>query len=804
VVLVFLCLLVFSDDCFGANVPNKASYAENELSFISALESKYPRTNGYYVIHPEGDDIGWISNYYRALCSQMITYSLDKRGHDLSIDRNDPLFQTFFQYASADFQKLVQDTSHVAPAPLTACMIAMNLAQDELDADYHSEIQNLLSITTSFIKSRFDWNGSDDSKYYYTVPFFKALQVKDAGNTQAEEVGIAFSLYAYAAKLIPASITGGLEINQQWLKRAQELVDYSYTQCAMECPFSPNRLAPWLAANHNMDPSPVYTQSLLTSYGELAALYNQVESESSFPENFYADTGVPESTEKLKGAVGNIASALSTYTTKNDQNKSTFHFTGLYNRIRADGFVFATENYDLMRYTLRPDTNPLINSSIPVLKVDSVNEFIMPGTSIFKKYVINGDMIWHYLCDDSYCQAMNQQKYVDIWPQLDNRSAWLVPPPASHIDSLTQYFLPNGQTLNSFIYSGDHVWKYSCTIINGVNSGCRAEYDKSLADTWVGITNKDGAGWTTNPPPTDKVDSINQWLMPDNITLKVYVFRDDRAWHFTCTFNGSLAAGCQALNTKTLLEYWQGVPDFTEWDLTPPSDRIDSFSQSFNADKTVLTSKIFSGNHVWEYVCTFNGNSNTGCHTSGDKLLGQYWVDQKIYYQNRWPYPLQSENQYTGTADWGFDGAIQNSAYAALAVISPDSLSDRYTQLHEELMRRGLNNHPYFPAYLLNGQWTQDKYSGPPFYSYFNALTDGYGVPLSLEKRIAAHHWANYLGGYNTSFAYLAMTDKLLLKPFFSQPVITVTPQAVLVSWFNNYYTSMSGIEFVNWRSQWE
>jgi hypothetical protein len=51
-ILIGIVFLTSSLPIFAYNTPNQSQFAQNELNFLTALESKYPTTNGYPMSRP--------------------------------------------------------------------------------------------------------------------------------------------------------------------------------------------------------------------------------------------------------------------------------------------------------------------------------------------------------------------------------------------------------------------------------------------------------------------------------------------------------------------------------------------------------------------------------------------------------------------------------------------------------------------------------------------------------------------------------------------------------------------------------
>ncbi len=774
-------------------------FAQNELKFIQAINQAYPPETSVY-IEPPGD-VG----QYRTLCSQIILYAIESHTQNTPINPQHPAITTLLQNASQVYPTFFNDTSHIAPTAYINCLLALNLVQDSLPQE---TIRPILVDTAEFLHSRYTWDGTSTDRYYYTVPFHQQYQSWNAGNTQAEEVGIEFMAYALGAKLIPPDIvqavTGNPNGNQAWLNRARELLDYSYTRCDTRCPFSNLNLEPWLVANHQMNPATHYTHSILSLWGELAALYHQLDPQGQFPQNFYTDTQTATSLgtpAQFKTALINVATAMDKYTTKAPDGTPTFGYTGPFQIVDGARNPQITLNYAHLRYTPQTDLQPLINSSAPQNQVDSLNFYRILGTDVIKAYIIDQDQVWYFHCQssdqavDSFpCVADYTKPIAEYFnfPQT-SESGWSnYPVPQDQIDSQDSIQYPSDNSLHNYIFSGDRVWHYQCQIPAGQIAGadCQAVNTQTLTQFLAAITNQEN--WQT-PPPTDSLDSHNSFFLPDNHTLKAYFTKNDHLWHYTCQLNPTSHSleNCTALYDKPLADFWTNITlKETHWVWTdaqgnsqtqPPNDHLDSLTQYFNADYSSLETFVITNDRIWHYRCLFDQGNNTGCQAVETLTLAQYY-DQHVNHQSRWPYPLNSPGQYPNVDDWGYDQTGMSSGFSAMHVIAPEILSIRYQQLQQEQIKRGHDLHPYFPTHVANGQWTFDPYPQLNLKSRGHYLTDGwlstyhydtFSFPnhthmLPLNQRIGAQHWHNIYIGYNHAMAYLAVSPDTLIRPFFS------------------------------------
>ncbi|HRN70738.1 MAG TPA: hypothetical protein PLS49_06170, partial [Candidatus Woesebacteria bacterium] len=120
--------------------------------------------------------------------------------------------------------------------------------------------------------------------------------------------------------------------------------------------------------------------------------------------------------------------------------------------------------------------------------------------------------------------------------------------------------------------------------------------------------------------PVDSIDSMNQYVVPNTTTLKSYVYRGDKMWAYTCNNNNQ---GCKADYQNTINGWLSGIQRKSNdnWNSLP--SKVDSVIQWFKDDTTLYT-YIYSGNTVWQFICTNVGKSGTNCTAESRRSLSEH------------------------------------------------------------------------------------------------------------------------------------------------------------------------------------
>ncbi len=730
--------LFFIRPVLASSLSNQAALEQNELSIVKAVANRYVNINPFpdYTVARSGG----LNDYYRVVCSQVVIGSISKLAGGQALSANSPEVGLMMANFNRDFSQIASPNSNpwfwLASAPGFDCLIALNLNRDVLPLEARNAALGQIKIL------------ADNVTNTQTLSSFQTSQAGNAGNSQAEEVGMTASFLNAAANLFPDRLSGAdISVNKaNWRSRARELTAYSYSQCSANCPFKTGK---WLIANHQRDPEPIYTQSLLTNYGEMAAIYNQLN--LNLPTDIF--------TPALSSAVTNMNTALSSYLDGNFRLKGPFNF------VNSGGAVTGSGDYRQMKDTIVPYDTSALSSSIPVSNVDAFTQMRLSDGTL-KSYVFKGNKIWHYICQNGSCFAQYVNSLSDAIASINNRNNWPIALPAGNFDAFSQFNLPDN-SIKNFYFQGDRVWYATCTL--GV--GCNAQFTKTLSEIFSAFTNQ--SVWPV-PIPASSLNTVHQFYQPSTGKVKGYVTKGDRIWGFVCDTRG-LAGLCSALNTDTIAHAFSPYV----WDVPLPADNLDGFSAYYQPDGT-LKAYILKGDRIWHYLC----NPSGACGPVYTLKLVDAW--HVISDQFKWPMDSTGAfYQFSGVGDWGFDATFQNSAYAAMAVINP-ALTSRYENLQNEEIARGYNLHPPFPTKIVNGQWTNEPLDRiyPPsnqsatFYPpltdgwYFKNTSDGLRPAIgssawpTITDRINAHWWINILDGFNSSMAYLLVTNNHYLGKF--------------------------------------
>lgn len=741
VIFLILPLSVF------AQVEN--SQAANELQFLTPIYNRYiGNLTNYDAIYAPAFQYAvantGLNSYYRELCTQISVNRLVEGANFSATDK--PVVRLVNTYTQANFRSLVSDPwNWLIGAPAFDCMIAANLGRNAIPtATLNPFVDDLAYFARCML------NGCAFSPPLTTMPALTTTYYQtnwtNKGNTPAEEANATATFLLAAAQLLPASGHGAITPTERsaFYTRAKDLLQFTTTHCAAGCSFQPNQ---YLVINHQINPNPNYTTSWLTGYSEAGMLFRQ--------ENLTLPTDIFSST--ITTAIGQTAQALQSYLTP------SFGYTGTFNIIDANGTPFPHANFDFgnMKHTLRnPDLTSPVNSSIPTDHVDSMNAFILSGTTNLKEYVFSGNKAWHYICDlgasPTDCWAEYQSPISTFWQSTQAQStAWSGFPPPGKVDAMTQWYLPNTTQLKSYIWSGNRVWHYICDA-----EVCTAQYTQTLSQSWP-TANWTAAGWTTTPPPTDSVDAMSQFIVPGTATLKSYIFKGGQMWSYQCDNIGTSQVNCSASYTKTLASFWQSVTG--TWSTPPPTDRLDSMHQFYASDGLTLKSYAIKDNQVWVYTCT-----SAGCNVLYNQTLNQFFGGIRETY--KWPFEsAQGSGQIVGVTDWGMDATFQNDAFSAIAQFAPQYTS-MYTNLQAEELRRGRQNEPPLPPNFVNGNWQDGDFQ--KYYQLVASvlLTDGWlnrnpdgspvtNPPPTLGETVNYHEWLNFLAAKNGLVAYLFTTN---------------------------------------------
>jgi len=603
------------------------------------------------------------------------------------------------------------------------------------------------------------------------LPYYQKNAVGNYGNSMAEEAQSMADFAIAVAKLMPKNAPGGLTDAERatWENYGKTIGRWAYSKCPWTSDYTKAcsiMSDSWMVTNHEFDPNPNYTLSLLTGISEMSMIYTQLG--LTVPSDLI--------TADVVTSVNNLTSSLRNYISDD------FHFKGQFNKVEMapSKMVITTFRYEDMTYTLNGEGRNPINSSIPRDRIDSANQYIIPGTSKVMAYVTQGSRVWHYICTiGSRCIPEYQKANIsDEWrsrnilPPTDPNAAseWSNNPLPDSVDTISQWYTFDKTILKTYIYKGNRLWHYQCN-----STECWGTYTQLIS--WP-QDNRVAAKWDLNPPPSENIDTFTQYLVPGTGNLKSVIIKGNRVWMYDCN---TVAGGCKATWTKDLSELWAATNKTSWGGINPPADSIDSFFSYVSPENTVK-SYLTKGDRMWAVVCS-DWDFNT-CQASYTKTLTEYF--QVIPFQFKWPqFPQAGVEQIRGISEWGMDATYQNSAFAGMYLVNPLSV-DWYQKLQTEQIARGRKDRGITPLPinfdLAGNKWNYDNYIGSKNSGLLTSLLDGESAPYDLNFKLNTHWWMNMLAAKNHAMAYLALTSNHgLLGQFADDPsYIPPTPQGGL------------------------
>jgi hypothetical protein len=779
----------------AAEVRDDATHASAELARVRATQAAYATaaTDWTHALQHPGS-IG----LHRMNCSLALARALDLQAAGEKMLRTDPAFERLRTSALVEGDDVwsVQGEDWIKAVPAAQCLLAATvvdgvlsepLTQAERDAVYGGAHE----LTSTM------WERKE-----MMLEHFEAIQRTNRGNSQGEEMGWTASFMIHVEQLVPDEYFDHPDGSREGLrKEAGRLVAALLEQCgdAANCgrPFLPGAD---LVNNHQMQPHPVYTQSVLTSLGEIAALYHQLGTKADRRIAFPA-------IERAREVADAIDASLD----------ERFRLVGTYEFIDGDGN--RVEHPDPTWSDDYADTTYVVRDLVlPTRDVDSLNQAFDARTNTLVTHVARGSGLWRYDCDavvsPPKCRATLATQLADWASGL----GFSMPFPTDSVDAIGQFFAPDG-TLETFVLRGDGLWH---TRENADATGRAAIESATICEYMTEhVTGHDvyGAGcqaWMDGgcsgaAPPgcmaTAGIDSLS-FVWDERLDrMRTYVVADGRIWQYRCDENG---AGCSAVassSSGTLCEQWTyvdahdrygGGETCAAWiaereakgdcvDAGPapegclPTMDIDAVSQTWDANPAdpKLRTYVLAGDTIWAYFCRYADDGAITCEAQYDNDLARQW---RAIEPTAGSIAGQSViEEYDGVVDWGFDAAMQNSAYAFLAhAYGDEEFVTRYESLLAEQERRGMHEHPYFPPHYDRdaATWSFDE----PFEGFARmrdtssmafTLTEGWRgrnedawAPASwpsLDDQLHSHAFFNTLAMYNHAIAYLLFASPGLL-----------------------------------------
>jgi hypothetical protein len=718
----------------------RVELAANELRFIHAIYPPYLHAAARYdaARARAATDQNELNNYSRAMCSLALMSLIDRRATGAVVAQSDGEV-TWLIAAANDFAAATDIAPSnpfwwIEPTAGFDCLVASSLVRDVLPAAAHNTlVRSAASLAQGMMR---------DPRF--TVANYEFLQTENRGNSQAEEVGVAASYLTAAYYLLPDALAGVYTATDRaaWLTRAASLATYGARDTGTSSPFQTGQR---MVANHQMSPHPVYTQSLLTSYGEIAMVARQMT--PGMPVIPPLELGLPDArwTDAVTAAV-------------TAQLTPEFAVTGSFDLVDRRGMTASTLRYDDLRATVA-NFPPGWRRLIPTQAVGAISTTYDTLSGTTRSYQYRDARVWNYTCTAGRCDAGYNRTMAEQWSSVTGQATFgTTPLPTDTVDAVAQYF-ETAERLRTFLYRGDRLWNYDCTRTATGPFACAAQYTRTLAAQLATVGGQ--SAWSV-PAPTADLDAASQYRDATTGGVRAYFFRANRVWHFRCE------PTCSATYTRTLAELWAGVGGTTAYGTTPlPTDRIDAMTQFYDATNSLVT-YVYRDDRVWKYTCIA-----TGCTANFTNTLDGAW--SSVANQQRWATSIFSTR--TGMIDWGFDASIQNSAYAWAAARSATNVAN-YRMLQAAQLRQGRATHPYLPPRNVMGTWSWGDFDQTFPGRMLTSLTDGWRVPgidgvpsASLdaptrEEQVNSHWWINALDGYNHAVAFLLLTDRPLLQRF--------------------------------------
>ena len=730
----------------GGGAPvGRDPFAAHELAIVRAQLDAYP----FYDLvarRPPSGAAAELNPYLRAACSQVLMSALSRRDAGEALMDADVEGRWLAEIAP-DLESTVELDGPLwwlSPAVALDCLLASSAAVSAADADaaaLRSSAGRIANTTHRLANAM-----AADSRF--SRAGFTELQRRDRGNSAAEEVGLAASFLHAASELLtaePGRTTFETE-RLTWRSRAAELVLYA-TEQGDGAPFE---AAVNLVNNHGMRPHPIYTLSLLTSFGEMLAVRRQLHPAEGPSQNWAGlHDLIPE--EARTNAIGD---AVAEFVTTEPDDRA-FSLRGGFERIAPDGSVISRTSYGELTYTM---LNPSSGSQllIPTTHVGAVTGFADSDGTVHG-YHVDGNRIFKFLCPrDAPCEAAFSVSLARQWAWVSERGRYGDNDlPTANVDAMPQYV--RGEALHSTVYRGDRRWRYDCDLAGGV---CTATGTERLADFAGAASSPDAF---LQAPPMADLDAASHYFDATLGLVRVYWYEGARVWHYRCSIDGR----CQAIYDADLASLWNSIDGRERFGSHPlPTDAIDGMSQVMRDG--IIHSYVYRGDRVWKYECSHVGMTTACAAVFTKTLTDQY---RSIIHQERWAWDGDRATTASGVCDWGFDATAQDSAWAFLAKRDGRGISSaRYGALQQAQRARAMTSRPLLPPGLVDGRWHPDApFDGPLPVRSLRVLADGFIADgdvshPTLDEQRNAHYWLSMLAGYNAAVAYLMGADGRLLE----------------------------------------
>lgn len=730
---------------------------------------------------------------HRMSCALALARALRLRHEGKPMSRTDPAFERLRTSALVTGNDVwsVDGEDWIKAVPAMQCLLAATVVDAALPAGEgltKAERDVVYGGAAAFVSKL--WG-----KGQLQLPHFEDAQKNNLGNSTGEEMGWTASFLIHVEQLLPDEYLVGAPTREEMRTAAGELVNALLEQCAdaASCnrPFLPGAD---LVTNHHMQPHPVYTQSVLTSLGEIAALYHQRETDEEHRIAFPPIERAREVADAIDASLDEAFQVVGTYELVDTKGKPVAHPDPSW-----------SYDYAEMKYVVR-------DNLLPTRDLDSLNQAFDAKSNTLVTHVARGGGLWRYACDAGTvpptCRATLATRLADWASGLD----FSRPFPSDGVDAIGQFFAPDG-ALETFVLRGDALWH---TRENADGTGRTAIESARICDYMAEhVAGHDTygpgcqawmAGGCSGAAPagcmaTTGIDSLSFVWDERLARMRTYVVADGRIWQYRCDANGEGCSAVVSSSTGTLCEQWtyvdaheryRGGDACRDWiaerkergdcavagpapEGCLPTADIDAVSQTWDANPSdpKLRTYVLAGDTIWAYFCRYAADGTIACEAQYDNDLALQWRAIEPTDASKAGQPALET--YAGVVDWGFDAAMQNSAYAFLAYAygeEDETFVRRYAALLDAQEKREMHQRPYFPPHYDRdaSTWSFDA----PFEGFGRmrdesslafTLAEGWRVRNgggwnaqtwpSLDDQLHSHAFFNTLAMYNHAIAYM-------------------------------------------------
>jgi len=561
-------------------------------------------TTSTYAPLREGGTPTDLNNYYRTTCSAALVGALRARVVGVGPA---PVVLTWIRDAIAAYPNFKEASwgYHVRWAPAVDCLLAASVATPWLSASERSTLRKNVAVVADAVFS--------PAEYLRTG---KSLP----GNSQAEEAALAADLLYIASRLAGSSAQQRDGWRRRAADLFRYAASIPKGSAPYEGEAFRRKAAngtslgddQYVVSNHGMEVNPYYSLGALISYADATVVARATG--ESLPPGISVEQTTWNDGKVVHDQLG-VRQIFAGGMKRVDRTtfgwKGTYRFIGEAGEHKNANAVF---DYGAQTQTI-PIFPPNSELFIPTNGAGSVTQFFDPFDGKVKSYQIDGGEIRAFECGQEvrgwFCRARYKARLAELWSKssvLDQSKYGAYPIPTSNIDTFAQWVEADG-SVGSDVYAGNRVWRYVCSgnprVCRAVDSVplsthlarfgftastapisrvdaasafihidgtgrrywvsgnriyravCRADFtgcsaaSSTLAEQFAGLT-------VSPPLPTDRVDSLVQYVMND--TLHTYVFRGDRLWKYECTSNG-----CRGRFSNSIADQWRGITNQERW-----------------------------------------------------------------------------------------------------------------------------------------------------------------------------------------------------------------------------------------------